>query len=390
MADWKRVGTLAVAIGIAAAVGVLATIPSAEAALVICKRKKKVTLREDACKSKETRVDAAELGVVGPTGSAGAPGDLRIYGNGSAGALTIDDFQHLQDVVADGNLQFTTVTINSGGTLVVPSGTVIRCSESFTNNGSIMVDNGASPGELSVISPTVQVIPRSQAAHPGFTSTHARGPGATQSATGWEAGGATGLSDRARWMLQPGPNGGGGGFSGPWGGGASGGGALTVLARQGITNTGSIQAEGQDAGSNGASGGGGGFVILASATAIFHAAPATISVHGGGGAAAGDSAVVGVLPEYTAGPGGGGGGGCVHLLAPAVTNAGAVDVAGGAAGLSQTVTLRTLRVGGAGGGASCGSGGGGGRISGSTTPGAAEAGTTGRLFVTVADPTAMF
>ena len=96
------------------------------------------------------------------------------------------------------------------------------------------------------------------------------------------------------------------------------------------------------------------------------------------------------MNEFTAGPGGGGGGGCVHLLAPDVTNAGPVDVSGGAAGATPTVTLRQLRVGGAGGGAMCGVGGGGGRITGSTTPDDAGAGGDGEVWVTLADPTSLF
>jgi hypothetical protein len=55
----------------------LAAAPASEAALVICKRRKRIQLREDACKRKETRIDATELGVPGvpgQDGAAGAPG----------------------------------------------------------------------------------------------------------------------------------------------------------------------------------------------------------------------------------------------------------------------------------------------------------------------------
>jgi hypothetical protein len=49
-------------------------------ALVICKRGKKITLRETACKAKETAVSATELGVVGPTGATGAAGPTGATG----------------------------------------------------------------------------------------------------------------------------------------------------------------------------------------------------------------------------------------------------------------------------------------------------------------------
>jgi hypothetical protein len=56
----------------------------ASAALVICKKGKRITLRETACKTKEVTVPAADLGVTGPQGptgpggaqgNPGAPGD---------------------------------------------------------------------------------------------------------------------------------------------------------------------------------------------------------------------------------------------------------------------------------------------------------------------------
>lgn len=369
---------LVLTVAIAAAVPLAA--PPADAAFVLCQNKsgKKIKIRLDECKKKETRVSPVVLGASSP------------YGDGSAGPLVVDDTQHLTDLVPDGNLQFTDITIGAGGYLVVPTGTVLRAFGSFVNDGTVEVQIGAGPGSLSVLTPASQVIPRrSTPDAPGVGGT-ARGPGATVNGTGWEAGGASGLGDHARLLLQPGRLGGGAGSLSQAGGSAHGGGALTILASGSLTNNGTILAEGSSGGGSGAGGGGGGFVVLASRAEILHSASATISTTGGAGGSSGDSAGAGALPEYVVGPGGGGGGGCVHLLAPNVTNAGTVEIAGGNAGTPQTVTLRSLRVGGGGGGASCGGGGGGGRISGSTTPGDADPGTDGKVFVTLADPTGMF
>lgn len=61
-----------VAAAVAMALGVPAMLPAdADAALVICQRKNRIKIRPDACKAKETPVDATELGVVGPQGPAG-------------------------------------------------------------------------------------------------------------------------------------------------------------------------------------------------------------------------------------------------------------------------------------------------------------------------------
>jgi len=92
-------------------VGAPAVLPlDADAAIVICQRKKKIRLREDTCKSTETQRDAAELGVVGPAGpqgNPGVPGDpgapavlkrtLLTYG-GSATVTGNDLFQKVRDV----------------------------------------------------------------------------------------------------------------------------------------------------------------------------------------------------------------------------------------------------------------------------------------------------
>lgn len=60
----------------------------ADAALVICKKGKRVLLRESACKRSETPVPASDLGVTGPPGSPGAPGEQGIQGPGAIDAFS--------------------------------------------------------------------------------------------------------------------------------------------------------------------------------------------------------------------------------------------------------------------------------------------------------------
>jgi hypothetical protein len=67
-------------LSLALLVGAMAiTPPDSEGAIVICKRRSRIKLREDACKKKETLVDAAELGVTGPPGPAGPAGPGAIW-----------------------------------------------------------------------------------------------------------------------------------------------------------------------------------------------------------------------------------------------------------------------------------------------------------------------
>src|SRR5690606_15190715 len=85
-------------------------------------------------------------GPAGPQGEPGAPGadgQLRIYGDGSAGHLVVSEDSALLDHEPDGNYQFASVTIESGATLSVVSGITIRCLGAFTNHGTIEVGTGA-------------------------------------------------------------------------------------------------------------------------------------------------------------------------------------------------------------------------------------------------------
>jgi len=82
-----------VSMAVAFAVAVLAPL-AANAVVVICKKKSKITLRDAACKSKETLVAATELGIsgpTGPTGPTGVTGDTGAAGPGAMWAFVAPD-----------------------------------------------------------------------------------------------------------------------------------------------------------------------------------------------------------------------------------------------------------------------------------------------------------
>jgi len=333
-------------------------------------------------------------GPAGPMGPAGADGQLRIYGDGSAGAVTITANTNWSTTPpAQQNFQFTDLTINTGFTLTVPSGTVIRVSNNLTNNGAINVLAFETGGTIDLDNTgsneaTYQLpgkgIARSQAA------AGERSFGANQAASGGRGG--TGVANivNAGTILRPGPSGGGGGagcLAGTLGNGngfgGDGGGTLVILAGGNVSNTGTITANGAAASASfpGSGGGGGGVIVLAARTQVTNTG--TINAQGGAGAASGVSN----------GAGGGGGGGIVQLIGPTAANTGTISVTGGAAGAlgaAGSVTGTSSRMGGAGGGGSGGTGGAGGAISSANSPGSTGAGGTGFTIVRTIDPTALF
>jgi len=280
------------------------------------------------------------------------------------------------------NLQFTDFTINSGATLTVPSGAVIRCTGTFTNNGRIVVQAGATGGSMFAHLPiaTTSISP----AEAGV-SLHAAGTPEWGDSTGTRSGGpgGTGITSgfQARQVRYPGIKAGGSG-SGPSSTAAGGGGgSLVVLAETAIVNAGSgISADGEDAFSAGGGGGAGGVVILASAGSVTNSAP--ISVKGGAGG----------VSDSSVGPGGGGGGGLARLIAPSVTETGGFVTGGGSAGSKSGIVNSTVHAGGGGGGACIGNGGSGGLTSPGTasSPGDATSGNPGVALVDRFDPTSLF
>lgn len=326
------------------------------------------------------------IGNTGATGAAGSDGQIKVYGDGSAGVKTISADTSL----ADANLQYTDFTVNSGVTLTVDSGTIIRCTGAFTNNGTIQVLTGTIGGRLisSLTGGDTSRFFGYVPAHPGVTLGFASSGEFGNSGTarsGGEAGDPL-TTQQARQLLKPGHFGGGAGsapgMNGVYGG--NGGGAFVVLAAGGLVNAGLINADGnvEFRGPDIAGGGGaGGVVILASKTSITNSIAGVISAKGGAGA----------VGDLRTGSGGGGGGGIVHLLAPVVTNSGALQVNGGAAGAVGPSITESERGGGGAGGSCGGLGGRGGRVP-QTIPVTAEspeAGSDGQTFLSSLDPTAL-
>lgn len=327
-------------------------------------------------------------GTTGPqgiTGSDGVDGQLRVYGDGSAGASV----QASNVTLALDNLQFTDFTVNAGATLTVQSGTVIRCTGTFTNNGTINVQVfavGSNSNLLGQLATTVE--PAYRGVHPGIARSSAGDAefgDSTSGRVGGDAGAGIGNSNRisVRSLLVPGPVGGGGGGAHKNGLGGTGGRTFSVLCAGGVIDNGTIKANGSTSGFAGGGGGGGGLVVLASKTSVSVGSSAIIEAKGANGTSA--SASVGTA-------GGGGGGGLIDLLAPSISVAtpGNLSVAGGTAGSAVTVTINP-RSGGGGGGGSIGNGGGGATVdtNGTATSQPAGPGTVGLILTDLVDPTAL-
>jgi len=357
-------------------------IQAATTTMVICKKTSNnaINIRSGRCRRGETRLSnytqlQGTAGTNGSNGADGADGSLRVFGDGSAGALEVSS----TDTFVEENPQFTDVHIASGVTLYVDSGTVIRCTGSFLNEGTIVVDPYASGAYIGSNASAAYAPPLAAA---GFGIAKASGSiGAFGTNSGTLAGGAGGVSINefsARQILRPGPLGGSGGGVGLTGTGGAGGGTFTVIAAGSITNSGTIQADGQSI-SVGAAGGGGGIIILASQTQVTNSLAGTLSVKGGAGGAS----------FSNVGASGGGGGGFVHLISTsAPVNAGTINYAGGAAGSNGAVgtVSTTPRIGGAGGGSCYGAGGIGGNVSSAGTSSGTGAGVDGAFLTTTADP----
>jgi len=315
---------------------------------------------------------AGEQGPTGAQGADGADGQLRIYGNGSAGVLHVTSAANLEDVAPGGNYQFSDITIDVGATLTVPCGTTLRASGMFQCAGILTVSTGAGGG--GTVRPPGQGVSRVPAATPG-----------TGDGTFIVNGGAGGVglsAPTARNILRVDPTISGGGGSSPYSPGSQGqgGGSVCVLARNGINCSGTVRARGADGTLASAGGGGGGIIILAS--------PASIQINGQLVATGGAG---GALLNNT-GHGGGGGGGIVHLLAPAISVSGIINVSGGS-GLSTPGTASPGNRSGGGGGGGCGgSGGTGSQIINSPNNeiGPSSSGAAGHSLQTLVDPTALF
>lgn len=283
-------------------------------------------------------------GAQGPQGPTGADGSLRIYGDGSSGDFTASGSQDLRELLG----QFRDFTIPARQVLTVPSGTIIRCTGVFSNQGTLRVLSESQGGVMEALSTTALTAPSSAAPTAGLVaSVAASGEYGLSGVSLYGGRGGTAFSQPfLRGLLRPGIAGGGSGGAGRDTTGGLGGGTVTILAGGALINAGVISANGAN-GAAGAGGGGGGAIILASKTSITHSG--VVQVQGGAG---GDS-------KINSAAGGGGGAGLVHLLAPSVSTAGgSVLATGGRAGSTSVLVSASVRSAGGGGGAGVGAAGG--------------------------------
>jgi hypothetical protein len=302
-------------------------------------------------------------------------------GDGSAGNLTISastDWTAAPPV----SLNFANVTINPGQTLTVPAGTTIRCSGTFTNNGTLSVAQGAKMGGFDnfALNATEDIY---SVGHPGDSFRPAVGGSFDNGAAGTGArqiqGGLGGEGiPRTTAMTSFNAFRFGGGSGGGWrftGMDGNGGGLVKIYCTGAIVNAGTINAIGGTP-SETSGGGGGGIVVMASGSSVTHSG--TINVNGGNG---------GVAFGF-GGAGAGGGGGIVVSVAPAVSLTGTINVTGGTGGSVATQITAAGRYGGGGGGASGGNGGNGGDIPASATATSATptSGSAGYSLSIIANP----
>ena len=345
------------------------------------------------CRAGETKIStrSALQGVAGTNGSNGADGapgatgqdgSIRVYGDGSAGALSLTSSTSFTDQHVK---QWTDCSIDAGIIITVPSGTVLRCSGTFTNNGSISVLSSTATqfGSLQALSYSFPSIRPTGILGIGWSVSQASNgqAGSNSSVLSGGSGGFSMTAAMARTILRPGPIGGGAGGTGLGAFGGGGGGSLTILAAGAFVNNGAIVADGSDASATGGGGGAGGVIILASKTSFSQSASGFISANGGDGGTFGVSR----------GPGGGGGGGIIHVLAPSINDLGSRSVAGGsggAAGGTGSVSAAS-RSGGGSGGSCAGGGGAGGAVNSDDSTGTASAGSSGQSLSTVSDPTSL-
>lgn len=299
-------------------------------------------------------------GETGPQGPQGPQGFQGPQGPAGVGSMDVYDHGTTHVVIPSGQswdwsgeppsrFSMASLHVQAGATLTLPHGAVIRCKD-FQNDGTIRVGHGTS-------------------GKPGYQP----GIGIAESAAASPFGGLAAKAGTLGGLLKGSLAGGGAGA--PKGGcsGGAGGGSLQIRALSSIDNTGTISADGADAGSEemcpGAGGGGGGVIVLmtrghVSNTGIIHA-------NGGNGGHG----------TYTnSGGGGGGGGGLIQVLAPQASS-----LAGGAlwvnAGVGGAVS-GIANLAGGGGGASAGKGGPGADEFRSLTAGG---GDTGHVFLSNVD-----
>jgi len=335
-------------------------------------------------------------GATGSAGVAGADGALRVWGDGSGGALNITS---ASPVALDTTLQFTNIMIAAGANATVPDGAILRCTGTATINGTISVRPGEGAGIIS-ISDGIATAPAGKGGSERAAGAPAviRGSSLGSLATGG-AGGFSELVTNRHLGLRPRPGSGGGAGHGgynffdpssPSTLGSRGGGAFGIYCRQGIVlgASGVIAANGEAGGESsglsigGTGGGAGGFILLASSGSI-NSLGGTVQALGGDG---GDP--VGTPPLSAAG--GGGAGGFIYLIAPSIS-AIVTQVSGGSGGAATPANTFTgaSYAGGGGGGAIVSRAGDGGAVATDLSSSAGSAGESGVSTEVYADPTAL-
>jgi hypothetical protein len=327
-------------------------------------------------------------GATGATGASGADGQLRVYGDGSAGAGVFADGATLPQSGATGeNLQFTSFQVAAGNTVSVLGGTIIRVAGNVAIEGTLQVQTQNRGAQVESGSGALQLnaIPAYSPPSAGIAASPA-GLGEignnTESRVGGRGGAvATQASERVISQLQLLGGGAGAGGS-PGHRGGDGGGSVMIIAQGTITisSTGVVAAAGGAAQTDsGGGGGGGGIIILASKTAVIN--NGAVEAPGGAGASGGAEA----------GSGGGGGGGLVFIAAPAVSGSG-TSLASGGNGRPLRLAGQVsapVRIGGGGGGGGLGAGGDGGTVASDGSSSEGQAGGNGSTSTLILDPTAM-
>ena len=329
----------------------------------------KMTEIRTAVNDNDTKVSANTLSISNLFGGDGSAGDLTISAN-TSWATT-----------APANTNFANCTIDASFQLTVLAGTTIRCSGTFTNNGTLQVLGGAISRGTSFNTSGSGSSGASMTTHPGDTRAAATpgmfdddaivDPATLQGGVG----GSPLLIDEVRVSTFDRYKIGGGSGSGPFNS-IRGGGLVKIYAQGAIVNAGTITANGDSTGTAAHAGGGGGIVILASRTSVDNSG-GTISVTGGGGGASNGA---------WGGNGGGGGGGIIIMASPTTPVLGTETVTGGTAGTASTTLTNEVRTAGGGGGAGGGTGGNGGQVISTGAASVAADGSAGFVVTLEIDP----
>ena len=326
----------------------------------------KMTEIKDAVTDNDTRIttNASEI-------------DSLLGGDGSAGNLVISANTNWT-ATPPVNPFFNNITIEAGQTLTVPAGTMILCSGSFVNNGTLVVTTGAVGNGTDFLAASPSSSGPRFSAHPGDSYGAATlgefGNNGVADPTTLRGGrGGFGIPQPVAKISFGQFRIGGGAGAGAVAGGV-GGGLVKIYCNGTITNNSNINANGENGGGS-IGGGGGGIVILASNTVVDNTA-GIISVTGGSGG--NDSSISGAS--------GGGGGGIVIMMSPSAPIPGTTVVTGGTAGTNLNTQTSKGRLAGSGGGASGGNGGDGGSTFGGGTNNAASGGANGYVITTTGNP----